>query len=125
MKTVKAVLISIVLIVAWACLAMAADVTFTWDANTEPDLAGYYLYQSNVSGGYIFGGGNHIASIPAGTETAILGIPEGGWYWVLTAFDTSENESGSSNEVSLYIDETAPAPPGGPGGLQCFIGASQ
>ena len=119
-KIVKATLISIVLIVVWACLAMAAEVTFTWDANTESDLAGYNLYQSDVSGDYIFGGGNAIATIPAGIETYIENVSEGGWYWVLTAIDTSGNESGPSNECSKYIDETAPSPPGG---LQCFLGA--
>jgi len=119
-KMVKATLISIVLIVAWACIAMAAEVTFTWDANTEPDLAGYQLYQSDASGDYIFGGGNHVFSIQAGIETCVLDVSEGGWYWVLTAFDTSGNESGPSNECSKYIDETAPSPPGG---LQCFLGS--
>ena len=122
MKRFKIFMISIVLMFLCTSFAMAAEVTFTWDANTEPDLAGYNLYQSDVSGGYVFGGGNEIATIPAGTETYIEYISEGGWYWVLTAFDTNGNESGSSNEVSLYIDETAPSPPGG---LQCFIGASQ
>ena len=120
-KTVKVALVTIIIIVLWACLAMAAEVTFTWDANTETDLAGYKLYQSDVSGGYVFGGGNEIATIPAGTEIYTENISEGGWYWVMTAYDTSGNESGPSNECSKYIDETAPSPPGG---LQCFLGAA-
>ena len=116
----KRILMVIVLLFFWVSAVGAAEVTFTWDANTESDLAGYNLYQSNVSGEYIFGGGNAIATIPAGTETYIENVSEGGWYWVVTAFDVNGNESGPSNECSKYIDETAPLPPGG---LQCFLGA--
>jgi len=90
----------------------AADVSFEWDANTESDLAGYRLYQSDTSGLYTYGTGNEVKDIPAGTETCtVTGVPDGVWYWVLTAYDTHGNESGPSNEVSADIDETPPGPP--------------
>ena len=121
-RRVKAILIAIIIVVVWASLTMAADVTFTWDAHTAPDLESYKLYQSNVSDGHVLekDGGMSIATIPAGTEIYIGNISEGGWYWVLTAVDMNGNESDPSNECSKYIDETAPSPPGG---FQCFIGS--
>ena len=50
-------IIIIAIICALFCLFMgmtahAADVTLTWDANTEPDLAGYNVYTGTKSGVY-------------------------------------------------------------------------
>jgi hypothetical protein len=88
----------------------AADITFQWDANTEPDLAGYRLYQSDTSGTHAFGeaSSNFVKSIPEGTETTIITVDlTSAKYWVLTAYDTRGLEGGPSNEVS----EGPPAPP--------------
>jgi len=87
----------------------ASNVTFEWDANSESDLAGYRLYQSQVSGSYT---DVPVVTIPAGTETTtLLDVPDGTYFWVLTAYDTNENESGPSNEVTKTIDSTPPEPP--------------
>lgn len=94
-------------------MAMAASsVTFEWDANSESDLAGYRLYQSQESGIYIFGDGNQVATVEVGTETVeITDVADGTYFWVLTAYDISGNESGPSNEVTASLDSTAPEPP--------------
>ena len=90
-----------------------STVTLGWDANSESDLAGYRLYQTNVSGQYILGEGNEVATIPAGTEICILpNVSDGEWWWVLTAFDTHNNESGRSNEVGVDLDTVGPDAPG-------------
>ena len=87
----------------------ASNVTLVWDANSESDLAGYKLYQSNTSGNYT---SIPVMTIPAGTETAnLLDVPDGTYFWVLTAYDISGNESGPSNEVTASLDSTAPEPP--------------
>ena len=110
----KRIWMAIILVLLMISYAPAAQKVFTWDANTEADLAGYRLYMSNTSGSY---GTTPIATIPAGTETLNYDVsPDGTYYFVMTAYDTNDNESGYSNEVSTVIDETAPAPPGG---LQC------
>ncbi len=77
-------------------------VRFAWDANSEPDLAGYWLYQSRMTGQY--SESKRVCKMPAGVETCEVGpLSPGAYFWVLTAFDTSLNESGYSEEVSDVI----------------------
>lgn len=93
--------------------AMAAEVTFQWDANTETDLAGYRIYEGTVSGDHP----NQIAEIPcAANDTACAtylyqDVTDGTYYWVATAYDKDGNESEKSIEVSLTIDTVAPGSP--------------
>ena len=109
-KTILFFVIAFFLMVTSSAFAM--DIGFEWDPNSESDLAGYRLYQSAISGTYNLGVGNEVMDISAGTETCTLvGVTDGQWYWVLTAYDSNGNESSVSNEVSKAVDETAPAPP--------------
>jgi len=110
-----------------ATTAMSAAVTFRWDANTETDLAKYKLYQSETAGGpytkaQVVGEGNLVAIITVDlsatppihpTEYTLTGVADGRHYWVMTAADLSNNESGFSNEVTTSIDSIPPSPPGG------------
>jgi len=100
---------------AWFGVAQAEDITFEWDANTEPDLVGYNLYQSNTPDGQILGTSSpdFVQSIPAGTETVTITVnpvEDCTLYWVLTAYDP-DYESGKSNEVSEYFNKAAPGAP--------------
>ena len=52
-------------------------------------------------------------NVSAGTETVTVDQDDGTWYYVLTAYDTTANESGASNQVSTSIDTIAPLAPGG------------
>lgn len=72
--------------------------TVTWNANTEPDLAGYKVYHGEVSGVY-----TEVFLISAGTTTKVfLGLRDGvTHYFAVSAVDTSGNESAKSNEVSI------------------------
>ena len=103
------------------CFA-AADITFEWNANSEPDLAGYRIYQTDTSGAYAIGPGspNLVATIgrgpnPGGKEEYTLtNVPDGTWYWVLTAFDNEvpSLESEQSDEVTKKVS-SPPAKPTG------------
>lgn len=104
--------------------AGAADVTldkgeqfkFVWDANQEPDLAGYRIYMRTASGSYTYGAGNEYASVgvmaePMSGPHAISTV--GTYFFVVTAFDDAGMESDPSNEVSAMIENMPPKPPGG------------
>ncbi len=103
----RAVFVACVLTVLCALAptsSSAAQVTLAWDPNTEPDLAGYKLYYGTSSRSYQLGGdlGNR-------TSYTLAGLLEGQiYYFAATAYNSSLNESGFSNEVSTTIDTTPP-----------------
>lgn len=110
----KRIVFTILSFFLFCTFALAVEVGFTWNPNTESDLAGYRLYQSKVSGVYVKGVDTAVSDIPVGTEGTVIQITRGGTYfWVLTAYDEYGNESGFSNEVSEYFNFSAPANPGG------------
>ena len=110
MKKTLALIVGFLLL-AGVCQA-ATNITFEWDPNSEADLAGYRLYQSQTSGAYIYGDGNQVATILTGTETlTFTAIADGTYFWVLTAYDEDGNESGPSNEVTANLDTLAPDAP--------------
>ncbi len=95
--------------------AQVREGTFAWDANTEPDLAGYRLYYGQTprsEGPY-----TKTYNIPVSTYSAdgnILDIGwlnPGPWYFSLTAYDEADNESEFSNEVGMVVPDTVPETP--------------
>src|SRR5262245_20470544 len=76
------------------------SVTLDWNPNTEPDLAGYRVYVATASGAY---GGSPVGQAPANaTSFVVNGLQPGvTYFFVVTAFDTSGNESVRSAEVSV------------------------
>ena len=93
--------------------ASAAEVTLAWDSNTEPDLAGYYVYYKTGSSGAPYDGtganeGNSPIEVavadlsdPDNPEYTLTGLSDSETYFfVVTAYDTDGDESGYSNEVS-------------------------
>src|SRR2546426_549642 len=85
-------------------VANAAKVTLAWDANTDPDLAGYKLYYGLSSGSYQ-------SSVDVGNVTSytLPGLLDGRiYYFAATAYNVSQNESGFSNEVSKAIAAVTP-----------------
>lgn len=92
-----------------AATAIAANITLSWvpplsneDGTTLTDLAGYKIYYGTSSGDYM-------NSIDAGNLKTyqISGLLERlTYYFTVTAYDTSGNESMSSNEVARYIPQS-------------------
>lgn len=104
-------LIVTILLLTIAVCAYAADVTLTWDPNTESDLAGYRLYQKADSATPPF---VKVQEIPKGTTTAsVTGLdPTHSYSFAVTAYNTAGLESAYSNIVTI------PAAPAIPGGLK-------
>ena len=83
-------------------LSWGASATLSWDppttnedGTTLTDLAGYNIH-------YGLSSGNYNTTINAGNVTTyeISNLPIGTYYFVVTAYDTSSNESEYSNEVN-------------------------
>ena len=109
----KLKLSSLILAQSLSTAAMADNLTFKWDAVTLnadgtpcTDLGGYKLYRGTAKGTY--GGPIDVGNV----TTYVHSEPKDGkYYYVVSAYDTSGNESGYSNEVGVTIDHTAPRPP--------------
>jgi len=78
-------------------------VFLTWNENTEPDLAGYYIYRSTSSGkDYVRLTPELLARTTYSDETAKPGVT---YYYVITAVDKSGNESSRSLEKKAFIED--------------------
>ena len=78
-----------------------ASATVSWNANTESDLAGYRIYVGTRSGSYGFAGPFEVTNR---TNFTIQNLPVGATYFfAVSAFDKSGNESAKSAEVSKSL----------------------
>jgi len=80
----------------------------SWDANSENDLAGYKVHWGLSSRNY-----ENIVDVGNATSWSFWFDP-GIYYFALTAYDFSQNESGYSAEV-MYEEVTGLPPPTVPG----------
>ena len=94
----------------------AIDITFRWDTNTEPNIAGYRLYRATQSGGSYSLVADEIPHNSAynTTEYTKTNVQNRVYYWVVTAYDTEGLESDYSNEVFNDISEEDTTPPTNP-----------
>ena len=77
----------------------AAEVTLAWDANSEPNIAGYKIYYGLQSGTY-----SDTVNVGNFTSCVISDLVEGQtYYFAATAYNTVGYESDYSKEVSVYI----------------------
>ncbi len=83
---------------------VSGTASLTWDANSELDLVGYRVYYGTSPGVYIqvkgegIYAGNNTAYTAINLQVGIL------YYFAVTAYDTSGNESDYSDEVSKTIE---------------------
>ncbi len=116
MNCVKAIVGALVL---WSSTAWGA--TLTWNANSEPDLAGYRVYQCGRQPcTQTSGTASHLATLGKVTSFNI-GTPAVTQYYFITAYDNGNLESGSSNIATFIPAGSPPTPPlkapPAPGGL--------
>lgn len=78
----------------------STEIDLTWTANTEPDLGGYNVYRSLNSGGP-WGSPINGETLVSGTAYTDSGLTNGTpYFYIVTAVDTSDNESDASNEAT-------------------------
>lgn len=120
---------SLILVVAAGLLlpplidtAHSATVTLAWDPNPEPTVAGYRLYVGTSPRYY-----TSSVDVASSTSATISSLIEGvTYYMAVTAYDTSGNQSGYSDEIVYTVPGGAVPEPstgssGGGGGGGCFI----
>jgi hypothetical protein len=74
------------------------SVILDWDNNTEPDLKGYNVYRSNVSGsGYVKLNNETVTESGYADSNLSNGTT---YFYIVRAVNNSENESDASNEVA-------------------------
>lgn len=95
-------------LILWSATAWGA--TLAWNANGEPDLAGYRVYRcTQLPCGRTFGSTTLLTTLGRVTNFDI-GTPAVTQYYVLTAYDFVNNES-SESAVATYTPAGAPPPP--------------
>jgi hypothetical protein len=74
----------------------SAQVTLTWDANTEATLAGYKIYYGHSSRAY-----EHSVDVYNQTDCTLTELEDGEtYYFAATAYDIYDNETAFSEEVT-------------------------
>lgn len=90
------------------------QINLAWNTNSESDLAGYNVYRSQVSGSGYAKVNGALLTTPAFDDTGLSANTT--YFYVVTAVDTSGNESGNSAEASAVTD-----PAGQSGGNTAWI----
>jgi Dockerin type I domain len=91
-------LIGLILLSIWPLGTLEAStfVNLAWDANTEPDLAGYRIHYGTSSGRYTSSTDVGLANVYSISNLQASTT----FYFVVTAIDRAGNESAYSNEVA-------------------------
>lgn len=95
----KKFLLSLAMLLLAVAPALADTAILVWTANTETDLAGYKVYQSTVAGTY-----GPATLVLGEVITSTLTLPtltvDRQYFFTITAYDTSGNESPKSLQVN-------------------------
>ncbi len=84
----------------------ASDIKLTWDPDSDPSVTGYKVYLGTTSGTY---GSPFNAGIQ--TTYTVTGLNAGNYYFAVTAYNSSGQESGYSNEVATTVGGPDTTPP--------------
>ena len=85
-------------------LACAESIGFGWDANTESNLAGYKIYTGLSSRSY--DSNIDVGNVTRYTMSGLAADMK--YFFAVTAYDTTGNETGFSHELTFLFIENAP-----------------
>jgi Tol biopolymer transport system component/subtilase family serine protease/fibronectin type 3 domain-containing protein len=90
-------------------IASEADVTLTWQANAEPDLAGYLVFRNNqIANAPDAGIGDVKPYLIKDTTCVDRTLPDGNFEYYVIAVDQAGNMSNGSNTIQVNIDTHPP-----------------
>lgn len=89
------------------------QVSLSWTANSEGDLAGYNVYSDSTSWSDYYCVKVNSSLVTANSYTDTPSNSYSTWLYKITAVDTSGNESSKSSLCTPTTDTTAPAAPTG------------
>jgi len=108
-KKIIPTLILVLVLVFMADFAHGAAVRVNWDPNSEPDLGGYKVYYGTLSGTY-----TKVLDVGDSTSADVGSLDQGStYYFAVTAYDVSGNESEFSNEAFVMIPSDGTGDTGG------------
>jgi chitinase len=116
-RLIVALILTAVFCIAATVECLAVDVSLDWNNNTEDDLAGYKLYYKADSSTLPFNGmgateGNSPIDVGMQTTATLHNLdPAHDWYFRVTAYDKSGNDSDAVNikeSVAPKVSLTAP-----------------
>lgn len=106
MQSFKLSSLSLFFIVILVTSAFGQDVTLSWDASPSPEVTGYNVYYKAGSMSFPFDGtaadqGASPVDVGNTLSTTLTGLTDGvTYYFTVTAYDSSNNQSTYSNIVS-------------------------
>jgi surface protein len=104
--------------------AVRNSISLSWDANTEPDLAGYRLYRATSSFADTSEAAPVADTLVTGTAFADSGLVGGQkYYYRIVAVDTASYQSGLSDEATATFEDVVP--PDVPTGLMAEEAAGE
>jgi hypothetical protein len=93
-------ILTLLILISFSAAIFGLNVTLKWDANSEPDIAGYKVYYKPNSSGQPSGDYNVMIDVKNVTSKTVEGLDDSKiYYFAVTAYDTSGLESDFSNEV--------------------------
>ena len=96
------------ILVLWSSTAWGA--TLMWNANNEPDLAGYRIYHCDLQPCTRASGNASLLATLGKVTSFNIGTPAVTQYYIITAYDFVNNESKNSNLATFTPVGSPPAP---------------
>lgn len=106
MRVIKQMFFILVFIISFTLPAFAQDVTLSWDPSPTPEVTGYNVYYKAGNMSFPFDGtdadqGASPVDVGDVLSTTLTGLADGvPYYFTVTAYDDSANQSTYSNIVS-------------------------
>lgn len=97
-----------IIIMLWSSTVWGA--TLTWTGGSEPDLAGYRVYQCSLQSCTLSSGNASLLATLGTVASFNIGTPATTQYYFMTAYDLANNASVESN-LATYTPAGAPPPP--------------